>query len=269
MKYRHRLVIIFFGFLLVGCQTSAPAGNSNAAQADGPIVVSAAASLREAFQEIESLYETRTGAKAEFNFGASGALQKQIESGAPADLFASAGARQMDELASRSLVDGETRRDFARNSLVLIVPVSPASRINSFIGLADAQIQRLAVGNPKTVPAGQYAEQLLTNIKALPRLQPRLILGEDVRQVLDYVSRGEVDAGIVYATDARTAGDEVRVIDTAREDLHDPILYPLAVVKDSRHKEEARKFGEFILSPEGQSILRKHGFLAAGTHKSF
>jgi molybdate transport system substrate-binding protein len=256
---RYRLMSVFLIVLLAGCRASAPT-NNDAMRANGETIVSAAVSLRDAFQEIGNLYEARTGTKIKFNFGASGALQRQIEGGAPVDLFASAGAKQMDELGARELIDKETRRDFARNALVLIVPVDSARQINSFADLANSQIQKLAVGNPKTVPAGQYAGQLLANMKALPALQSRLIFGEDVRQVLDYVARGEVDAGIVYATDARAAKDTVRIVDSARGDLHDPILYPLAVIKDSRHKEDAERFSGL----EGQSILQKHGFLSAG-----
>lgn len=259
---RSCLMSIFLVVLLAGCRSSAPT-NNHPTRANGEIVVSAAVSLRAAFQDIGNLYETRIGTKIKFNFGASGVIQRQIEGGAPVDLFASAGSKQMDELAARELIDKETRRDFARNALVLIVPVNAARQINSFAGIANSQIQKLAVGNPKTVPAGQYAEQLLTNMKLLPALQSRLIFGEDVRQVLDYVARGEVDAGIVYATDASAAKDRVRVIDTARGDLHDPILYPLAVIKDSRYKEDAKRFSELVLGPEGQSILQKHGFLSA------
>jgi molybdate transport system substrate-binding protein len=248
--------------LLAGCRASAPTNTTT--RGGGEIIVSAAVSLRDAFQDIGNHYEARTGTKVKFNFGSSGALQRQIEAGAPVDLFASAGAKQMDELAARELIDRQTRSDFARNALVLIVPVNSARQINSFADLANSQIRKIAVGNPKTVPAGQYADQLLTNIKLLPALQSLLIYGEDVRQVLDYVARGEVDAGIVYATDARAAPDTVRVVDTAREDLHDPTLYPLAIIKDSRHKEDAERFGELVLGPEGQSILQKHGFLSAG-----
>ncbi len=258
---RHYCVMsVFLVVLLAGCRTSAPTNNT--VRADGEIVVSAAVSLRAAFQDIGKLYEARNAAKVKFNFGASGGLQTQIEAGAPVDLFASAGAKQMDALAAREAIDVETRLDFARNTLVLIIPANAERQINSFADLTSTRLQRLAVGNPKTVPAGQYAEQLLANMKLLPALQSRLIFGEDVRQVLDYVARGEVDAGIVYATDARAAKDTVRIVDTARDDLHDPVLYPLAIIKDSRHKEEAKRFCDFVLSPESQSILQKHGFLS-------
>jgi molybdate transport system substrate-binding protein len=224
------------------------------------ITVSAAASLKGAFREISERHEEGTGTKVIFNFGASGALQKQIESGAPVDLFASAGRPQMDALAKQGLIIAETQRNFARNTLVLAAPADRTPVITSFADLGSIKIMRLAVGNPKTVPAGQYAEQSLTRLGLWQQLQPRLILAEDVRQVLDYVARGEVDAGIVYASDVRASGDRVRTVASAPEDSHDPILYPLAVVQASSHQEAARAFIDTVMSDDGKRILEKYGF---------
>jgi molybdate transport system substrate-binding protein len=224
------------------------------------LTVSAAVSLKDAFNEIAVLNERRNGTKAHFNYGASGALQKQIESGAPADVFASAGARQMDELVTKGFIIPATRTDFARNSLVLIVPAK-ASVISSFSDLSDPAVKKVAVGNPKTVPVGQYTEQMLTRLKLLPEIQSKLIFAEDVRQVLDYVVRDEVEAGVVYSSDALSAGDKVKVVARAADDSHDPILYPIAIVNDSKQQEAARKFIDFVVSSEGQSILAKHGFV--------
>jgi molybdate transport system substrate-binding protein len=225
------------------------------------LVVSAAVSLKDAFKEIARLHEQRTGAKIRFNFGASGALQKQIESGAPADIFASAGAKQMDELAARNLIVPTSRKDFARNGLVLIEPTNGAS-ISSFADLTKADIKKIAVGNPKTVPAGQYTEQTLNQLKLLPDVQAKLIYAEDVRQVLDYVMRSEVDAGIVYSSDALSGGNRIKTVTRAPDDSHDPILYPIAVVKDSRNGDAAQKFIDLVMSPEGQDILVKYGFIS-------
>jgi molybdate transport system substrate-binding protein len=224
------------------------------------ITVSAAASLKDAFREISVRHEARTGTKVIFNFGASGALQKQIESGAPVDLFASAGRPQMEALAKRGLIMPETLRDFARNTLVLIVPADSSMAITSFADLGGVKVARLAVGNPRTVPAGQYAEQSLAGLGLRDRIQPRLIMAEDVRQVLDYVARGEVDAGIVYATDTRVAGERVRTVASAPEDSHDPILYPIAVVQASEHQEAAKAFIETVMSDDGRRILENYGF---------
>jgi molybdate transport system substrate-binding protein len=226
----------------------------------GELTVSAAVSLKDAFNEIATLYEQRGGVKIHFNYGASGALQKQIESGAPADVFASAGAKQMNELNSKGLIAAGSRQDFARNALVLIVPAN-RSTAASFAELSNPTVKKIAVGNPKTVPAGQYTEQTFNRLKLLPQIQPKLIFAEDVRQVLDYVVRDEVDAGVVYSSDPRAAGDKVRVVAQADEDVHDPILYPIGIVKESKQIEAARKFIDLVLSSEGQAILRKHGFL--------
>ena len=252
------LAVAIFTLLLVlipGCRSQEPAPAAN------ELTVSAAVSLKEAFREIAELYEKRTGTKIHFNYGASGALQKQIESGAPADVFASAGAKQMDELASRSLIVPDTRADFAGNSLVLIIPARGMA-LSSFSDLSNPSVKKVAVGNPKTVPAGQYTEQTLNNLKLLPQLQSKLIFAEDVRQVLDYVAREEVDAGVVYSSDAFSAGSKVKVVALAPNDSHDPIRYPIALVRDSQQKEAARKFIDLVLSTEGQAALVKHGFQA-------
>jgi molybdate transport system substrate-binding protein len=225
------------------------------------LTVSAAVSLKNAFNEIADLNEKRYGTKIHFNYGASGALQKQIESGAPADVFASAGTKQMDDLAAKDLTVPGTRKDFAQNALVLIVPARDAG-VSAFRDLANPSIKKVAVGNPKTVPAGQYTEQTFNKLELLPQIQPKQIFAEDVRQVLDYVVRDEVDAGVVYSSDALSAGSKVRIVTRAPDDSHDPILYPIAVVKDSKQQDAAKKFVDLVLSPEGQAILVKHGFLA-------
>ena len=253
-------LLIFLSVILCGC----PSGSVDEPQqkADG-LTVSAAVSLKEAFEEIGDLYTANTGNAVTFNFGASGTLQRQIEAGAPVDVFASAGAKQMDELAGRGLITPESRRNFAENDLVLVVPADSKIDVNGFSDLVGSAIGRIAVGNPKTVPAGQYTEQVFARLGLAQQLSAKLITAEDVRQVLDYVARDEVDAGIVYATDARIGRDKVRIAAVASKESHDPILYPIAVVKDSGKAQAARDFVELVLSPEGQNILRRHGFSAA------
>jgi molybdate transport system substrate-binding protein len=253
-----KLLVIFllFGLTFFGCAEKRPLSTAPSNE----LIVSAAASLKDAFSEIAELNEKRNGTKVRFNFGASGVLQKQIESGAPVDVFASAGTKQMNELGQQSLIVPATRRDFAQNSLVLIVPAQ-SQLIHSFTDLSKPAVKKIAAGNPKTVPAGIYTEQTLTKLKLLPEISPRLIFAEDVRQVLDYVVRDEVDAGFVYATDAQSAGGKVRVISEAPADTHDPILYPIAVVAESNHEAAARKFIDVVMSAEGQLILYRHGFV--------
>jgi molybdate transport system substrate-binding protein len=226
----------------------------------GELTVSAAVSLKDAFNEIADLNQKRTGTRIHFNYGASGALQKQIESGAPVDIFASAGAKQMDELEKLGLIIEGTRSDFARNALVLIIPArgtGPAA----FADLGKPEIKRVAIGNPKTVPAGQYTMQTLTKLGLLPQIQSKLVLAEDVRQVLDYVIRDEVEAGVVYASDAASGGDKIKIVAHAVDDSHDPILYPIAIIKGSNQTAAARQFIGLVRSSEGQTILVRHGFL--------
>ena len=230
---------------------------------DSEILVSAAISLKNAFEEIGSVYAKRTGIKVRFNLGASGLLQRQIESGAPVDVFASAGEKQMDELQARGLIQVETRRDFARNTLVLIIPSGSKLRIHAFADLASPEVARIAVGNPKTVPAGQYAREALSNLNLWDRLQSRLVMAENVRQVLDYVVRGETEAGFVYASDVPAAHGGAAIAAAAPDNSHRPILYPIAVVKAASAQTNARRFIDMVLSPEGQSVLKKHGFSGA------
>ena len=239
---------------ILSCRANGPSSSNE-------LTVSAAVSLKDAFNEIAELSEKRNGTKIRFNYGASGALQKQIESGAPADVFASAGAKQMDDLAAKGFIAPDTRKDFARNSLVLIVPAKSAG-VSSFSDLANPGVKKVAVGNPKTVPAGQYTEQTFNQLELLPQIQTKLIFAEDVRQVLDYVVRDEVEAGVVYSSDALSAGAKVKVVARAPDDSHDPILYPMAIVKDSKQPAAAQQFIDLVLSSAGQAILLKHGFLA-------
>jgi molybdate transport system substrate-binding protein len=254
-------ILVIVSIVLCGCRRAAV--DRTPQQNDAELIVAAAVSLKESFEEIGRLYTANTGNPVKFSFGASGTLQRQIEAGAPMDVFASAGATQMDELESGGLIMPESRRNFAENDLVLITPADSKLEINGFASLTQTAVTRIAIGNPKTVPAGQYTEQVLTRSGTADELRAKLITAEDARQVLDYVARDEVDAGVVYATDARIGGDKIRVAAVASNGSHDPILYPIAIVKDGSNSEAARKFVEFVLSSEGQNILRRHGFSPA------
>ena len=227
------------------------------AESPKEITVSAAISLKNAFEEIGKLYESKvSGVKVLFNFGASGDLARQIEGGAPVDIFASAAQKDMDGLDGKVLVQSK----IAANSIVLIVPAFSKTAISSFEGLNANDIQKIAVGNPKTVPAGRYAEEVFSYYKLLPFIQDKLIFTENVRQVIDYVTRGEVDAGIVYATDAVAKEKEIRVVANAPDASHKPVVYPIAVIKGSKNEEPAKAFVSLVLSPDGQNILEKYGF---------
>ena len=226
-----------------------------AAQA-GEMVVSGAASLTNAFGELKALYEKKhPGLTVHTNYAASNPLLKQMQEGAPVDVFASADQETMDKAEKAGLIDPATRRDFVSNKLVLIVPrggKKPA-------GLADLSgARRIAVGNPDSVPAGRYARESLTRAGLWETLSPRFIMGNSVRQVLDYVARGEVDAGFVYATDARQMADKVEVALVAEG--HKPVLYPVAVATTGKNAAQGKAFVDFLLSSEAGEVLARYGF---------
>jgi molybdate transport system substrate-binding protein len=234
-----------------------------AASAD-TIVVSAAMSLKSAFEEIGARSAFAAGgSRPAFNFGASGDLLAQIRGGAPADVFAAAAARDMDALEAEGALLPGTRIDFAANEIVLIVPASSGTGVTSFADLAKTGIARIAIVNPKTGPAGRYAEEVFASAGITDLVRPKLVLAENVRQVLDYVARGEVDAGVVYATDALTRPQEVKAAAAAPAGSHRPVVYPIAVIKGSTRPEAAKAFLAAVRSEAGQAILARHGFVSA------
>jgi molybdate transport system substrate-binding protein len=190
-------------------------------------------------------------------------LQQQIERGAPVDVFVSAAPKQMDELQAKGLLLDDTRRTLTANQVVLIKPSGLRFGLGSFKDLMKSEVERIAIGNPRTVPAGEYAREVLTSLKLWDALEPKLILTENVRQALVYVIRGEVEGGLVYATDAQSAGREVQVAAAAPKGSHRPVIYPIAVVTASKVPALARAFVDLALSDEGQEVLRAHGFRSA------
>lgn len=225
------------------------------------LTVSAAISLKNAFEEIGKLFEAKyKGVKVSFNFGASGDLVRQIEGGAPVDVFASAAQKEMDEADKKGLILPYSRVNFAGNNVVLITPAVSKIQIKTFEGLGLDQVEKIATGNPKTVPAGRYAEEVFVYYKMLPTIKKKLIYAEHVRQVLDYVARGEVDAGVVYSTDVTVKAKEIRIVATAPEDSHSPIIYPAAVVKGTTKEPLAKAFVSLLISEQGRKVLEKYGF---------
>lgn len=238
------------------------------AQSTYEITISAAISLKDAFEEIgKTFMERHPGAKVIFNFAGSGALARQIEAGAPVDVFASAAQKDMDDLDQKDLIIKGTRKDFARNSLSLIIPTKSAIQLTSLNDLRRREIQKIAIGNPKTVPAGRYAEEVLRHFNLWDGLKDKLIFAENVRQVLDYVARGEVDAGMVYSTDALVRAKDVKIVSEAPEESHQPVIYPIGVVKGSKKESLAREFIDVVVSREGEKILERYGFRLSGQLK--
>ncbi len=223
------------------------------------LVVSAAASLTNAFREVGAAFEKTQppDAKVTFNFAASGPLLQQIENGAPVDVFVSADQETMTLAEKKQLTVPATRRNFVSNQLVLVQPKAGVP-LKGIGDLAHASVRRIAIGNPASVPVGRYTRDVLQAEQLWDAVQSRMINADSVRQVLDYVARGEVDAGFVYATDAAVARDKVTVV--AAIDTQRPVVYPIAVVATSRKPKLAESFVAFVLAPEAQAILRKFGF---------
>lgn len=236
-----------------------------AAQAQ-PITVSAAASLTEAFREIGSRFEARKpGVTVRFNFAASGVLIQQITQGAPVDVFVSADQETMERGVQSKLLDAATRRDFASNALVMITPLLPqaagTARLTTLADLSRPEVKRIALGKVATVPVGRYSKQALDSAKLWGALERKFVFADNARQVLDYVSRGEVDAGFVYRTDAEIAKNKIRVALLATG--HSAITYPCAAVSDSKQPALAREFLAYLFTSEARAILTRFGFGAA------
>jgi molybdate transport system substrate-binding protein len=239
----------------------ASAASPQAGRAD--LTVSAAISLKDALDEVKQIYVTANPTVSlAMNYGASGTLQLQIEQGAPVDIFLSAAPKQMDALAAKGLLLDGARKDLLRNEVVLIVPKDSSARISSFQDLARQDVKTIALGEPVTVPAGQYAKEVLTNMGIYDAVNAKAVLAKDVRQVLTYVETGNVDAGIVYSTDAQSSS-KVKVVATAPENSHDPVIYPGAVIKDSKNPAAARAFLDFLSGAQASAIFKKYGFALA------
>lgn len=230
------------------------------------ITMSAAMSLKGPFEEIAKVFPaTHKADKIYLNFAASGVLAKQIEGGAPVDLFASASPDEMDTLERKGLIIKALRRDFAGNSIVVITPLRPAAVVRNLRDLEKKGIQRIVIGNPATAPVGKYAEEILKKAGLWNRIQGKMIYAEHVRQIMDYVSRGEADAGMVFLSDAISRKDEVQVVWEAPEDSHRPIRYVIAPVKGSANEKLVRDFMETLSSEKGGDILQKYGFRKIST----
>ncbi len=240
--------------------TLGPAGAATGQE----LTLSVAISMKEVVPELGRRFaETHAGVVIRYNFGASGALEKQIEAGAPVDLFVSAGENEMDQLERKGLIVAPSRRDFARNVLAVVVPADAPVDLDRPADLLAPRVRRVAIGDPRTVPVGEYARESLQSRGLWERLQPRLVFAQNVRQVLDWVARGEVDAGWVYATDVAVGGRRVREAFRPPADTYRPVVYPVAVVAASRHRDLAQAFLGLLVGAEGRAALARRGFAPA------
>jgi molybdate transport system substrate-binding protein len=227
--------------------------------------VSAASSLTKALDEINKAYSVQNPSVTVVpNYGGSGTLETQIENGAPCDVFVSAAAAQMDSLQTKGLLFDGTRRNLLNNHLALVVPKDSTLGLTAFTDLVEPRVKLIAIGDPASVPAGAYARQTLVEFGVWDAVQPKLILGANVSQVLQYVDSKNVDAGIVYSTDA-LSDTNVKMVAVGPTDIDAAIVYPVAVVKASRNPSTASAYVNFLFSSEAKAIFQKYGFSMAAS----
>ena len=247
-------IMLFMAFVITGC------GVANKDKSSEPVnlLVSAGAGFKDAGEELKEIYvQKHADVKITYNFASSGTLQKQIEEGAPTDLFISAAEAQVNVLSQKGLLEEGSRKNLLSNELVLIA--GKDSKISDFNDLAGDKVNKISIGTPETVPAGMYAKETLTNLKLWDKIQPKLVLAKDVRQVLTYVETKNVEAGLVYHSDA-IKGKEIKTVTVAPEASHSPIIFTMAVIKSTKHSKEVSDFAAFLLSDEANKIYMKYGF---------
>lgn len=225
------------------------------------LLVSAAASMTDVLGELAEIYKTiDANTSLVFTFGPSGGLQTQIEEGAPVDIFMSAAQKQMKALEEKNLLINDTIKTLLVNKVVLISPKDDKIGVLSFEDLAtNDKIKKIALGDPSNVPVGQYSEEIFTSLNILDAVKSKAIYGTDVRTVLTWVENGEVDCGIVYATDAMSS-DNVKIICEAPEGSHKQVTYPVAVIKTSKYEDRAKAFLDFLGTEQAKAVFEKYGF---------
>ena len=226
--------------------------------------ISAASSLTAAFTEMGATFDKSHHTKTIFNFDASGTLQKQIEAGASVDVYASAAVTQVDALLKRGLLVPGSIRYFASNEMCVAVPANSTLGLKSFVDLAKSSVKKVGYADPAVAPNGAYAEQILHALGVFSQVKPKAILAPNVATATQWVVSGEVDAGLLFNTEAYAAGSEVKIVAVSKPAWHAVITYPVGTVTASKHQPVSTAFCDFVKSPPGQQILHKYGFLKYG-----
>lgn len=281
MKKKLLSTMLLFGMMLfaVGCtnkSTNQGSNSNNASVSDNQgnqtvgtnettqepvtILVAAAASMQPSLEEINALFEDEYNwITVEGTYDSSGKLQTQIEEGLDADIFLSAATKQMDALKEETLVDEDSILPLLENKVVLIVPQAVESNVTSFDDILDAD--NIAIGDPASVPAGQYAKEIFENLGIYSEVEAKASLGTNVTEVLNWIAEGSADAGVVYATDAATT-DQVLVVAEAPEGtLANPVIYPIGIVSASQKKDAANLYVDFLQSEQVKEIFETYGFV--------
>jgi molybdate transport system substrate-binding protein len=253
-------IAMFLAVAYSSCTLYPPHLSQITAQPTSTILVAAATSLQPALQEITAIYtQTHPDRVVKYNFAASGILAQQIQHGAPIDVFIAAADRQMNALQQQNLLAAGTSKTLLTNQLVLIAPKQSPISLTNFRQLTNPAIKRIAIGEPRTVPAGQYAIEVFKNLGILEQIKSKLVLGNNVKSVLTTVETGDVDAGIIYITDAKNSS-KVQIVATAEHNLHSPIRYPIAILRSSKSPTVSRQFVELLNSKSATAIFKKYGF---------
>jgi len=251
--------IVVAAVLAAGCGGTKQEPAKQAAQTF-ELNISAAVSLKDALTEIQTKYQAKApNVKLVYNLGASGSLQRQIEQGAPADIFISAAPKQMNDLEAKNLVDKATRKNLVKNKLVLIIPKDSKLEINKFEDVKSDGVQKIAVGETAVVPAGQYTQQALQKLGIWESVKDKAVFAKDVRTVLSYVETGNTEAGFVYKTDA-VSSQKSKIVATAPEGSHEPIVYPAAILAGTKNHKAAEEFMAYLNSDESKAVFEKYGF---------
>ncbi len=260
---RKKISLVLTLMLLISC-TFAACGNAqqeeSSQEAGTEITVLAAASLTDALDEIIKEYGKDCSDKITTSYAGSGDLVQQIKGGAPCDLFISASKSNMDDLETEGLIDKETRKDLLTNTLTLIAAAETAGKV-SMDSLTTDDVGQIAIGEPETVPAGKYASQAFDSLKITDKIQDKIVKAKDVRAVLSYVESGDAECGFVYRTDAlMLKEDKGKIIEDVDSRLHDPIVYPAAILSDAPQKEAAAAFYEYLETDYAKGVFEKYGF---------
>ena len=262
MKFKNIVTILTLSLItslaIVGCNSSDTKNKESESQEAVELNISAAASLKEAMEKIEEEYKkVNENVTLVVNYGASGSLQQQIEQGAPCDVFISAGQKQMKALDEASLLLEGTYKDLLENDLVLIAPKD--SDVSNLDDLITNKVKHIAVGEPSSVPAGKYADEVLVNLDLKDKITDKLVFAKDVKEVLAWTQSGNAEVGFVYYSDTINT-DNVKIVETTPSTSHSAIVYPIAVIKESKKPEAAKEFEDFLLSTDGQAILKDFGY---------
>jgi len=252
-----KIMLIIISFLLiysVGCK------NTNSQTNKKELVIFAASSLIDVMNEVIETYKEEYGdVDIKVSYSSSGTLQKQIEQGADADIFISAGVKQMDVLENKNIIEKDTRIDILKNELVLICTNEMKSEINSINDLKKASVESISIGIPETAPVGFYSKESLISLKLWDEIKEKIVYGKNTREVLTYLESENVDAALVYKSDTLKMKNGV-IVESIKQEMHSPIVYPMAIIKDCKNIKESKLFIDYMKKDVVKDISEKNGF---------